>query len=117
MAAGLPAARKLAAELLESDLLRGANQRFLGLRGAWVTHALYLSPEVDELLTAAIGHLATMSVLVDELLEGNGVNYNDRVPPHDALVATTLQVRERMRAEMSAGFNARPVPAIEQEGD
>lgn len=102
----LDAARMIATSLNEKDELRRANRSFIEFKNSCVLNALYVSLQLNELLTDAIQAMAMLSVYADEIIDGESVSYKDTGPHYAKVEKALAQIRVAMREEMHAGFNS-----------
>jgi hypothetical protein len=104
-----------ATALWKKNELRMANRYFTDFRNTVVLNQLYFSSDVDSLLNEMHLKMASLSVLVDELIEGEQWDRVDRDKSYKALEALEevgSRVRRAMRDELQAAVPAKSPPPV-----
>ncbi len=100
----LDSARSHATRLHKIASVREAYGAFMAFKNEFILNSIYISVPLESLLQKAVSLLARLSTHGDDVIDGERLRYAEANKEYESLRTVLLEVRDRMRLEMTEGF-------------
>lgn len=84
--------------------VQSSRDAFVAFNNDVILNALDVSEPLETLLQSAVARLVALSIHGDDVIDGERLRYDQAHVEYAALKLVRVQVRDRMRTEMTEGF-------------